>query len=174
MSTAAKGSPKKRPATPHPADPAAKVLRRFRVVFNAVKSHFRAVEKTSGISGAQVWALSVIHARAGVGVNELARAMDVHQSTASNLVRALQEAGMVVSAREGEDRRAVQLYLTTRGHKALAKAPGPFEGILPEALKKLDDKTLARLDRDLASLIQLLDPQVKGRNVPLGDREDEA
>jgi len=172
MSTAAKSTPGKRQNPQHPPEPSAKVLRRFRVVFNVVKSHFRAVEKTSGISGAQVWALSVIAARAGVGVNELARAMDVHQSTASNLVRALQEAGMVVSAREGEDRRAVQLYLTTRGHKALAKAPGPFEGVLPDALKKLDEKTLARLDRDLATLIQLLGPQAKGRNVPLGDSED--
>ena len=172
MSTAAKRTPAKRQTPTQAAEPAAKVLRRFRVVFNAVKTHFRAVEKTAGISGAQVWALSVIQARPGVGVNELARAMDVHQSTASNLVRALQEAGMVISAREGEDRRAVQLYLTTRGHKALAKAPGPFEGILPDALKKLDEKTLARLDRDLATLIALLGADAQGRKVLLG-HEDE-
>jgi DNA-binding MarR family transcriptional regulator len=169
MTTAAKKTNRtKRRDTEQPVEPAAKVLRRFRVVFNAVKGHFRAVERIAGMSGAQVWALSVIQSRAGVGVNELARAMDVHQSTASNMVRALQEAGLVVSAREGEDRRAVQLYLTTRGQKALAKAPGPFEGVLPEALKKLDDKTLARLDRDLSKLIQMLGAEAEGSKVPLG------
>jgi DNA-binding MarR family transcriptional regulator len=167
-------TPRKKPSSPKRQDtpePAAKVLRRFRVVFNAVKAHFRAVERTAGMSGAQVWALSVIHARPGVGVNDLARAMDVHQSTASNLVRALQEAGMVVSAREGEDRRAVQLYVTTRGQKSLAKAPGPFEGVLPEALKRLDDKTLERLDRDLAKLAQMLGAEAKAGKVPLGQQD---
>ncbi len=32
-------------------DPSARVLRRFRIVFNAVKSHFRAVESKVGVSG---------------------------------------------------------------------------------------------------------------------------
>src|SRR4051812_6660780 len=111
MSTA-RTTTAKRPNAAPAADSAHKVLRRFRVVFNAVKAHFRAVETKAGISGAQLWALSVINARPGVGVSELARAMDVHQSTASNLLRALQDARMVESAREGDDRRAVQLYLT--------------------------------------------------------------
>jgi DNA-binding MarR family transcriptional regulator len=172
MSTA-RTTTAKRPNTAPAADPAHKVLRRFRVVFNAVKAHFRAVETKAGVSGAQLWALSVINARPGMGVSELARAMDVHQSTASNLLRALQEAMMVESAREGDDRRAVQLYLTPRGQKALAKAPGPFEGILPDALQKLDEKTLARLDRDLAKLIDLLGPELRGKNVLMGNREDE-
>lgn len=153
------------------AEKATKVLRRFRVIFNAVKNHFRSVERKAGVSGAQVWALSVIQSNPGTGVNQLARAMDVHQSTASNLVRALVESGMVASAREGDDRRAVQLYLTTKGHKALAKAPGPFAGVLPEALEHLDTQTLARLERDLAAVIQQIEPRVHGRNVPLGDRQ---
>jgi len=149
------------------ARPATKVLRQFRLVFNAVKTHFRAVERHAGVSGAQVWALSVIQSRPGVGVGDLARAMDVHQSTASNLVRALVEGGMVASGREGEDRRAVQLYCTVKGQKALAKAPGPFEGVLPDALTRLDPATLSRLDRDLAKLIRELGADV-GANVPLG------
>lgn len=153
------------------AESAAKVLRRFRVVFNAVKNHFRAVERKAGVSGAQAWALSAIHARPGLGVGDLARAMDVHQSTASNLLRTLVEAGLVVSSREGEDRRTVQLYVTAKGQKALAKAPAPFEGVLPDALLRLDEQTLARLERDLAKVIRQLGPQAQGRNVPLGDKD---
>jgi DNA-binding MarR family transcriptional regulator len=165
----ARTSNTKKPAREDHAQAAAKVLRRFRIVFNAVKNHFRAVESQAGISGAQVWALSVIQAQPGVGVGGLARAMDIHQSTASNLVRGLAEAGMVESSREGEDRRAVQLYVTARGRRALAKAPGPFAGVLPEALMRLDDATLARLDEDLAAVVRQLGPRGKGRNVPLGD-----
>ena len=106
--------------------PPARVLRRFRLVFNAIKAHFRSVERKAGISGAQVWALSVVRDQPGIGVGDLARAMDVHQSTASNLLRALIEAGLVVSDRGSEDRRSVQLSITPQGQRVLKKAPGPF------------------------------------------------
>ena len=150
------------------ADPAVRVLRRFRLVFNTVKSHFRAVETKAGVSGAQLWALSVVQAHPGIGVGELARAMDIHQSTASNLLRPLLEKGLAVAERAGEDRRAVQLHVSARGAKVLAKAPGPFSGVLPEALARLDQRTLGRLDRDLATLIAELGGDEKAANIPLG------
>ena len=160
------------PASSTEADPAARVLRRFRLVFNAVKSHFRAVENKAGISGAQLWALSVVHAHPGIGVGELARAMDVHQSTASNLLRVLVEKGLVATQRGDEDRRAVQLHATARGARALAKAPGPFSGVLPEALARLDKRTLARLERDLGVLIAQLGADEGGAGIPLGSGEE--
>lgn len=72
---------------------AAIVLRQFRVVFNAIKSHFQRVESQSGLGGAQLWALSIVSRHAGTEVGALAHAMDIHQSTASNLVRALVKIG---------------------------------------------------------------------------------
>ena len=150
--------------------PAVRVLRQFRIVFNAVKAHFRQVEKDAGIAGAQLWALSVIQARAGLGVNELARALDVHQSTASNLVKALLAQQMIVAAKEGADRRAVTLRLTPLGEKVLGKAPLPFAGVLPDALAGLDAATLARLEHDLAVLIGALDAaDAHSANTPLSD-----
>jgi DNA-binding MarR family transcriptional regulator len=162
-------TPRKKPAAGATTDPATQVLRRFRLVFNAVKSHFRAVETKAGISGAQLWALSVVQAHPGIGVGELARAMDIHQSTASNLLRALLEKALVVAERGGEDRRAVQLQVTARGAKVLAKAPGPFSGVLPQALARLDKRTLARMDRDLATLIEELGVDDRAAGIPLGD-----
>ncbi|MBI5276860.1 MAG: winged helix-turn-helix transcriptional regulator [Burkholderiales bacterium] len=137
-------------------DPAAQVLRRFRVVFNAVKTHFRQVEKKAGIGGAQLWALALVRERPGIGVSDLARAMDIHQSTASNLVRSLADMGLVSVEKTGADRRAVQLRVLPAGSKVLRRAPGPFTGVLPEALSSLDRATLKRLDRDLGKLILLL------------------
>lgn len=161
----------KPPAEDH-AQSAAKVLRRFRIVFNAVKNHFRAAERATGVSGAQLWALSVIASEPGVGTGGVARAMDIHQSTASNLLRALVDAGLVETSRDAEDKRAVQLRVTAKGRKALSRAPRPFTGILPEALLRLDDRTLARLDRDLAEVIRELGPDARGKNVPIGDKQD--
>ena len=148
--------------------PPARVLRRFRLVFNAIKTHFRSIEKQAGISGAQLWALSVVRDHPGLGVGELARAMDVHQSTASNLLRALLEAGLVVAGRGERDRRSVQLQVTPQGARVLKKAPGPFNGLLPDALQRLDAATLNRLDRDLGKLIEALGLDERGTSFPLG------
>jgi DNA-binding MarR family transcriptional regulator len=160
------------PAAGKAADPGARVLRRFRLVFNAVKSHFRAVENKAGVSGAQLWALHVVREQPGIGVGGLARAMDIHQSTASNLLRSLLEKELVASDRAGDDRRAVQLRATARGLRVLARAPGPFTGVLPEALARLDRKTLARLDRDLGALIEELGVSERGAGIPLGAADE--
>ena len=154
----------------HEADsllPATRVLRQFRVVFNAVKTHFRQVEREAGVGGAQVWALSVIERSPGIGVTDLARALDIHQSTASNLIKSLTERGLVAARREGADRRSVALRVLPPGQDVLRVAPGPFAGVLPDALASLDPATLARLEQDLAVLIKALHADETAGNVPL-------
>ncbi|WP_374568150.1 MarR family winged helix-turn-helix transcriptional regulator [Ideonella sp.] len=145
------------------------VLRQFRQVFNAVKTHFQKVEKRAGIGGAQLWALSVIAEHPERGVNDLARAMDIKQSTASNLVKSLVERGLVVVSRDGPDRRAVQLKVLPPGRRILAKAPGPFTGVLPGALSQLDPRTLRRIEKDLATLIEALGADTRAATTPLAD-----
>lgn len=149
------------------SEPEVRVLRRFRVVFNAVKTHFQQVEKKAGVGGAQLWALSVIRANPGIGVNGLAANMDVHQTTASNLVKALVTAKMVATEKNGADRRTVQLRILPAGSRVLRKAPGPFAGVLPEALATLDAETLERLDHDLALLIEALHGDDRAARIPL-------
>lgn len=146
---------------------ASRVLRQFRQVFNAVKSHFQQVEKKAGVGGAQVWALSVIQTQPGIGINDLARAMDIHQTTASNLVKALVKGGLASAQRKGSDRRAVELKILVAGAAVLVRAPGPFAGVLPEALDDLDSATLLQLERDLAKLIDTLHADDAGGRIPL-------
>lgn len=153
-----------------PADaPPQRVLRQFRIVFNAVKTHFRQLERESGLGGAQVWALSVIDSQPGIGATSLGRAMDIHQSTASNLVRGLVERGYVAAAREGLDRRNVALRILPAGQEVLRRAPAPLAGVLPNALATLDEATLLRLEQDLAVLIARLDADEGAGKIPLGD-----
>ncbi len=148
-------------------EPATRVLPRFRSVFNAVKTHFQQVEKKAGVGGAQLWALSVIQAHPDIVVGDLAKAMDIHQTTASNLVRSMAVAGLVVTNRDGQDRRATRLRMTPAGARVLRKAPGPFSGVLPEALAALDADTLARLDNDLGRLLDKLKSDERAAGIPL-------
>ncbi|MCW5633370.1 MAG: winged helix-turn-helix transcriptional regulator [Rubrivivax sp.] len=148
-------------------DAPVRVLRQFRIVFNAVKTHFQQVERRAGIGGAQVWALSVIRDRPGLGVNGLAEALNIRQPTASNLIKGLIRQGLVEARREGPDRRAVQLHALAEGRRILRRAPGPFSGVLPAALASLTPEVLERLEADLAALIEALGADSQAATVPL-------
>ena len=145
---------------------AAQVLRRFRVVFNAVRTHFRQVEKESGLGGAQVWALSLISSQPGMGVGDVAKGMDTHQSTASNLIKLLASKQLVAMTKSLQDKRMVELRITPAGQAALTKTSGPFEGVLPGALNLLDASTLDSLNRDLGLLIKALQADESAGQIP--------
>jgi len=152
------------------AAPETRVLRQFRIVFNSVKTHFRQVEREAGVGGAQLWALSVIERRPGIGVTELSRELDIHQSTASNLIKSLTERGLVSAAREGMDRRSVSLRISLEGETVLKSAPMPFAGVLPDALSSLDPATLERMEQDLGQLIALLEADEASAKLPLSQQ----
>ena len=156
------------PTTAGPeSEPAFRVLRKFRRMFNTVRGHFQQVEKKVGVGGAQVWALGVIYKQPGIGINALAAAMDVHQTTASNLVKSLIKTNMVQAQKNGKDKRTVQLFVLPDGQRVLLSAPGPFSGVLPHALSQLDEATLDRLDTDLSTLLKLLDSDKAAEKIPL-------
>jgi len=152
-----------------PSEVAAHVLRQFRQVFNAVKTHFQQVERKVGMGGARVWALSVIRDAPGIGVGDLAREMDIHQSTASNLVKVLVEREFIAASKHSSDRRAVQLRLLPAGAKVLRRSPGPYTGALPMAIGTLDGKTLKRMEKDLAKLIAALNADEAAGSIPLAE-----
>lgn len=166
--TVPKVTPAPQPASSQvAAEGAVRVLRQFRLVFNTVKTHFQQMEKRAGLGGAQVWALSVVRDRPGIRVNDLARALDVRQPTASNLVKALAEQDLIEVRKDERDGRAVMLHVRPAGARVLRRAPGPFTGVLPEALATLDPATLERLEQDLAVLIKVLGADERGANIPL-------
>lgn len=156
-------------AAPSPVESAtpAKVLRRFRVVFNAVRTHFRHMEKQVGLGGAQVWALSLIKAKPGIGMGEVAANMEIHQSTASNLIKVLLSKELIRAEKAPDDRRSVRLTILPAGSRLLKEVPGPFEGVLPQALANLSGETLQRLDADLGQLIGLLNADEAAEETPL-------
>ena len=146
---------------------AAQVLRRFRVVFNAVRGHFQEIEKRVGLGGAQVWALNVIRDHPGISIGTLAKSVDIHQSTASNLVKLLLRKELISLRKASADRRQVELQISPSGLAILSQVPGPFEGVLPGALNQLSAASLRRLDQDLGELIALLKADEKAAGIPL-------
>lgn len=162
-------SPPKKSSPPAESAPEVhlRVLRQFRLVFSSVRKHFQAMEKLAGIGGAPVWAMHLIAQQPGVGISQLAQSMDVHQSTASNLVRSLVKSGFVLSEKSTHDKRAVELYALPEGLKLLKKVPGPYSGVLPQALSELDTQNLTALENSLALLLQKMDIDEGSAQTPI-------
>jgi DNA-binding MarR family transcriptional regulator len=131
------------------------VLKRFRVLLRSMEAHYRRVEERSGLGGAQVWALSEIEAsEGGLTVGELAEKLAIHLSTASNLVRRLEELKLVTRNRSREDQRVVQRGVTAAGRRKLEQAPKPSMGLLQQALSEMSAGELETLGAELDKLLR--------------------
>ena len=131
-------------------------LQSLRLIYASARWHDAQVRRSVAISGSQLWALSEIAGCEGMGVNDLAERMALHQTTASNLANALVKKAFIRRVRDGSDRRFVHLHVTADGRRILSQSPGPHPGLLVDALRKIDLRHLERLRRDLEALVRLM------------------
>lgn len=132
-------------------------LKQFRIIFGAVRQHFREIESTCGISGSQLWLLHEIATYPELGVSRLAENLSIHQSTCSLLVEKLVKKQLVDKQRSTQDQRKIGLMVTAAGKAVLAKAPQPVDGILPQVLTSMDIDSLKHLTSSLQLVISKLD-----------------
>jgi DNA-binding MarR family transcriptional regulator len=131
---------------------ALQVLQEFRLIFGSARRFDSDVRRATGVPGSLLWALSEIAGSEGLSVNALADRMALHQTTASNIVNALVERGLVRRSRHDGDQRVVHLQVTPQGTRVLRRAPGPHAGLLVDALRQLEDNQLELLHRSLLGL----------------------
>lgn len=140
-------------AAPAGADDAfGKLLQLVRSVQNGMQN----IDDTHGLSGSQLWALWQISARPGLRVSELARALHIKPSTASNLLDKLEQRQLVRRERRDADNRVVCLELTDRGVELVKDIPGPMQGRLRGALARMPRPLLANFGQAMASLLELM------------------
>ncbi|WP_084607579.1 MarR family winged helix-turn-helix transcriptional regulator [Sulfuricella denitrificans] len=128
-------------------------LKKFRQIVSSAQQHFRRIEDQCGLSGAQLWVMREVAGNPGQRVSDLAKAMSLHMSTASNLLDKLTKRNLIRRERNDADQRIVRLFLTEEGMRIIASAPQPARGVLPEALNRLPDEVLDSLNRSLALLL---------------------
>lgn len=142
------------------------VLKKFRIIYGSVRQQFRDVEQTCGVTGSQLWILQEVAKTPDIGISLLAERLSIHPSTCSQLVEKLVTRELINKERSKEDRRRVGLCLTDEASKILKNAPGPAEGILPEALQALPESALLALDKSLIEVIG----QLRSKDENLADR----
>jgi MarR family transcriptional regulator, organic hydroperoxide resistance regulator len=135
---------------------ALQTLQEFRTIFASARRHDAEVRHLAGIPGSQLWALAEIARSGGMAVSELSERMALHQTTASNLSNALVERRLIRRERDESDQRIVRLHVTTEGKRLLLKAPGPYAGLLVDALRNIETSDLRRLKSALAVLTRVI------------------
>lgn len=131
------------------------ILRLFRVV----QANMQSLEKQSGLSGAQLWALWQLSVTPGMKVSHLAESLFIHTSTASNLLDKLEKKAYLHRSRSPADSRVVFLHLTPEGEEVVRKLPGPLQGKLRNALQQMPAAKLDELRNGIVALLA----QMEGR-----------
>lgn len=130
------------------------VLKQFRMIFKAVQQHSQWVETHCGVTSAQLWALWELSKNPGLRVTELAKAMSIHHSTASNMLDKLAKKGLIIRERISQDQRVVTVTLTPDGIELISQVPSPPQGILQHALFDMPETALKSLAKNLDVLIK--------------------
>jgi DNA-binding MarR family transcriptional regulator len=129
----------------------------FRRILRELRLAARKTELTTGLSAAQLFALSAIAAAHECSVNEIAAATMTDRSSAAAIVERLAERGYVKRTTSGTDRRRAAITLTPLGRRALARSsPAPTE-LLLAGLETLSPAQLRGLSRGLVALTQAMD-----------------
>jgi len=130
------------------------VLKQFRLIFKAVQQHSQLVETHCGVTSAQLWALWELSKNPGLKVTELAKAMSIHHSTASNMLDKLNKKGLIMRERVSQDQRVVTLSLTPDGVELINQVQSPPQGILQHAIFDLPENVLKSLAKNLDVLVK--------------------
>ena len=162
----------------------AEVVNSLRRLFKAINEYSKRIFKRTGLSGPQVWALTVLANEPALSHGELAERLFAHRSTVTGIVDRLEAGGMVVRTTDPDDRRGIRLSLTSRGHRVLKKSPPPVQIGLRRALERLPTAQLRRLRRMLQAVVQetaaagveapFFDPEIAERPLSVGRRAPSA
>ena len=147
----------------------AEVVNGLRRLFKAIQEYSKRIFKRTGLSGPQVWALTVLEAEPGLSQGELAERLYAHRSTVSGILERLEERGVIRRITDPDDRRGIRLSLTPLGRRILKKSPPPVQIGLRRALERLPNAQLRRFRRTLQSVVQ--ETAAAGMEAPFFDVE---
>lgn len=139
-------------AVPSPNLPESTFAKLLQLV-RTVQTGMQYIDQSHGLSGSQLWAVWQISAQPGLKVSELAEAMHIHHSTASNLLDKLEKRELLRRERQTDDSRVVRLHLTPAGKTIVKDIPGPLQGRLRGALKAVPSEVLAGLYQGLTAVL---------------------
>ncbi len=128
-------------------------------VFQAINEYSKTAERSTGLTGPQLWALKILVNYAPIRVSDLARQMYLSPATVVGIIDRLEGKGLVTRSRSKDDRRAVDLHLTQQGKELAALAPEIAQIMLVKGLEQLPDELFYAVEAGMKQLVRMLDAE---------------
>jgi len=132
------------------------VIDNLRRVFQAINEYSRTAERTTGLTGTQLWSMKLLAKTAPIRVSDLARKMYLRPATVVGILDRLESKGIVTRNRSTEDRRAVDLRLTEKGEELAATAPEVVQAMLAKGLNELSDEQFLFVAEGMKQVVRIL------------------
>ena len=132
------------------------IIGNLRRIFQAVNEYSKTAERSTGLTGPQLWAMKILANAAPMKVSDLARNMYLRPATVVGILDRLEMKGLVTRNRSREDRRAVDLQLTEMGHELVAKAPEVAQAMLVKGLDELSDEQFSCVEEGMKQVVRML------------------
>jgi DNA-binding MarR family transcriptional regulator len=134
----------------------ASIIDNIRRVFQVVYEHSKVIERETGLTGSQMWAIKVIAEAGSIKPSELAKRMYLHPATVVGLIDRLVKKGLVSRTRSETDRRIVEITLTDNGRSLLGFAPDVTQRRLVKGLEDLPEQGILKVAEGLEELVRIL------------------
>lgn len=135
------------------------IIDNLRRVFQILHEQSKKVEKETGLTGPQLWAIKVIHENAPLNLSDLANRLYLHSTTVVGIVDRLETHNFVKRTRSKNDRRMVSIELTTKGKDLIKNAPKVAQGLLVAGLEELPATHLVEIDKSMRQLVKIFGAQ---------------
>ncbi|MDD2582949.1 MAG: MarR family transcriptional regulator [Desulfuromonadaceae bacterium] len=132
------------------------IIDNLRRVFHAINEYSKTAERSTGLTGPQLWAVKILAKSAPIRVSGLASEMYLSPATVVGILDRLEAKGLVTRNRSKEDRRAVDLKLTKKGEEVVANSPEVAQAMLLKELNELSDEQFSCVGEGMKLMAKVL------------------
>lgn len=135
------------------------IIDNVRRIFQILHEQSKQVEKNTGLTGPQLWAIKIINENKSINLSELAHRIYLHPTTVVGIVDRLEKHDLVRRTRSRSDRRMISIELTEKGESLVKDSPEVAQGLLAAGLEELPPNQLEEIDRSMKSLVKIFGAQ---------------
>ncbi|MDD2852659.1 MAG: MarR family transcriptional regulator [Desulfuromonadaceae bacterium] len=130
-----------------------------RRIFQALSEYSKTAEKSTGLTGPQLWAPKLLATTTPMRVSDLACQMFLRPPTVVGILDRLEAKKLVTRTNSKKDRRVVEVQLTEQGIRVVAEAPAVAQSVLMKGLNDLTQEQFACIEEGMKLMTKVLDAE---------------
>jgi DNA-binding MarR family transcriptional regulator len=135
------------------------VLIKIRQIMRTINQESKRIEKEHGVSIPQVLCLKYLKNSPDFQTtqNDIRIFLNLNSSSVHGIIERMERKGLIARLPKKDDKRKVQISLTSKGDKLIQSIPPTLHDRLAKNLEKHDQATIAQLQHHLHLLSQLME-----------------